>query len=48
MTDTKTTVQLAAALEALIERAFDRCLFPAEVKAAFVALDTYRKESNDG
>lgn len=31
--------QLAAALEALTERAFRRCLFPAEVKAAFGALE---------
>lgn len=39
----ETTVgdQLAKALEALTERAFRRCLFPAEVKAAMAALDAY-------
>lgn len=33
--------QLATALEALTERAFNRCLFPAEVRQAFAALDAY-------
>jgi hypothetical protein len=33
--------QVAEALEALVRRAWHRCLFPAEVKAAFAALDAY-------
>lgn len=37
--------KLAAALEALVERAFKRNLFPAEVKAAFAALDAYEAEN---
>lgn len=40
--------QLAAALEALTERAFRRCLFPAEVKAAFGALEGYAPHRTDG
>ena len=33
--------RVAQALEALTERAFRRCLFPAEVKEAMAALDAY-------
>jgi len=33
--------QLAAALDALTTRAFNRDLFPDEVKAAFAALDAH-------
>jgi len=32
--------RLRSALEALTDRAFRRCLFPVEVKAAFAALDS--------
>ncbi len=47
--DSQTTVteKLANALEALVERCFNRNLFPHEVKAAFAALDTHEKVSND-
>ena len=40
--------QLAAALEALAERCFDRCLFPAEVRAALAALDAHREALHVG
>lgn len=42
----KASDRLAQALEALAERAFGRCLFPAEVKEAFVALDAWRTGKN--
>lgn len=44
MSDRPNAQRLVAALEALTERAFNRCLFPAEVKEAFGALDAYREE----
>lgn len=36
-----TADRIAKALEALTERAWHRCLFPAEVKEACAALDAY-------
>jgi hypothetical protein len=38
---------LAKALEALVTKAFNRCLFPDEVRAAFVALDAYYGDHPD-
>ena len=42
-----TAARLAAALEALTERAFKRCLFPDEVREAFSALDQFKEETSD-
>ena len=45
MTDKTTAARLAAALEALTERAFKRCLFPDEVREAFGALDQFKEDN---
>ena len=49
MTETKTAApeRLANALEELVERCFNRNLFPHEVKAALDALDACREESSN-
>lgn len=44
---TTAAAKLAAALESLTERCFNRCLFPNEVREAFAALDAYEAETAD-